>query len=936
MKSHSVPLHIARTLLVGLACAFSTAHATRFDVTTTADSGKGSLRQAIEDANRTPGADVITFIIPGAGEQRIALASELPAIIEAVRISGYSQAGSTPNSLDEGFNAAVNIFIDGAGIPPNKNPDLNETYGLTFRNNTAGSRVSGVKVSGFTFGIVMANADSITIDGSKVLDNRSAQILVTGNSNLIGQPGAANRNLISGKAEGIVIAGDGNVVRNNYIGFAESITDTQTTNAASNGIKAFFGKIGVKYHSPVVKGPDLICSNAVCALGFQSNNHQIGGVEKGTGNVIIGQALAGVITEGASSGSRQSAVMRVEGNRFGVNFDGKRRPGFGNFFGVFLNHQGPSVNTIQGNTIAEGQVGIAVEGGKGRVPITGAILSRNILVGQAFMAIDLGNDNRDANDALDGDSGDNNKQNFPVLSGGSPSGGGWRLSSAPSQSFTLEFFQSGGSCKNPEAEVFLGAYSVTTDPSGDAVFTGPLGTLPGGFITATATDKFGNTSELSDCVAATKLKSNVSIVDWNTPLLAGAWDARFDIHVGGGNFLFTPTGTVDLFLVSQDPLVPDHWLGSAPLSSGSSLWDQFPIGRTPGILRVRASYSGDTAFDGSTSNVVDVVMYEVKNACTSSTSDILRADFTANQPVPGTYQIVQGSDVSAGNVDNWRPLALAPGKQVVAAGRFDGWFRTSLLARDLAGNMSVEACDKAMLNSFAIAGWQGGNVVEVGRFFKSSQQGIVVATGSTSKRFEARQLPDGFFANMPVIRTDVLRDESNNFTIASLSIAAVGDFDGDGNDDIIWNVDGRLEMWLMNGAVRKSQAVSISPPTNSVNGVPVPFGIAAVGDFDGDGRFDIVWRGGDYYYVAMMDGAALKDPASPIADGSIPAEWKIKAVGDYDGDGKSDLLWRNEASIPGGLFPPGSYVVNYMSGSQATRQSPVRILFPLSTDFIDP
>lgn len=929
MKSHSVPLHIARTLLVGLAFAFSTAHATRFDVTTTADSGPGSLRQAIDDANRTPGADVITFSIPGGGEQRIVLASELPAITDVVRISGYSQPGATPNSLSEGFNAVINIFLDGASIPPNSNPVLNETYGLTFRNNTAGSRVSGVKLSGFTFGIVMANGNSITVDGSKVLDNRSAQILVTGSFNMIGQPGTENRNLISGKAEGIVIAGDGNVIRNNYIGFAESIADNPTTNAASNGIKAFFGKTGVAYHSPVVKGNDLICSN-LCGLAFQSNNHQIGGFEKGSGNVIIGQALAGVITQGASNGSRRSAAMRVEGNRFGVNFDGKRRPGFGNFFGVFLNHQGPSVNIIQDNTIADGEVGIAVEGGKGRVPITGAILSRNSIVGQAHMAIDLGNDNRDVNDPLDADGGDNNKQNFPVLSGGSPSGGGWRLSSAPSQAYTLEFFQSGGTCKNPEADVFLGAYSVTTDASGEAVFNGPLGMLPGGFITATAMDKFGNTSELSDCVAAAKLKSNIAIVSWNTPLLAGAWDARFEMRVGGGGFLFTPTGSVDLWLVSQDPLVADHWLGSAPLSSNTSIWEQFPIGRTPGILRVMASYSGDATFDGSTSNYVDVVMYDVKNACTSGTSDILRADFTGNQAVPGTYQIVEGSDIVARNIDNWRPLTLAPDKHVVAAGRFDGWFRASLLARDSAGNMTVESCDNGRLNSFAISGWRAGNVVKVGRFFKSPQQGIVVATGRRFMRFEARQLPDGFSTNMTVINTDVLRDENRNSFINSLSIAAVGDFDGDGNDDIIWEVNGQLEMWLMNGVVRKSQVVSVSPPVTSVNGTPVTFSIAAVGDFDGDGRVDIVWRGGDYYYIALMNGTSLKDPLSPPIPVTIPADWKIKAVADYNGDGKSDLLWRYEG------VNPGDYVINYMSGSQRIGQSPVRSLLPLTTNFIDP
>ena len=84
-----------------------------------------------------------------------------------------------------------------------------------------------------------------------------------------------------------------------------------------------------------------------------------------------------------------------------------------------------------------------------------------------------------------------------------------------------------------------------------------------------------------------------------------------------------------------------------------------------------------------------------------------------------------------------------------------------------------------------------------------------------------------------------------------------------------------------------------------------------------------------------MDGASLKPAAAPPAPFNIPADWKIKAIADYDGDGKSDLLWRYEGPTTGG-FASGSYVINYMSGAQVTRQSPIRVLAPLSTEFIDP
>ena len=89
-----------------------------FLVTTTADSGPGSLRQAILDSNSNPnlsgGPNVIQFDIPGSGVQTIAPLSLLPIIMDAVFIDGYSQPDATPNTLPSGDNAILLIQIDGA------------------------------------------------------------------------------------------------------------------------------------------------------------------------------------------------------------------------------------------------------------------------------------------------------------------------------------------------------------------------------------------------------------------------------------------------------------------------------------------------------------------------------------------------------------------------------------------------------------------------------------------------------------------------------------------------------------------------------------------------------------------------------------------------------------------------------------------------------
>ncbi len=64
-----------------------------FTVTNTNDSGPGSLRQAILNANANPGLDAITFSIPGSGVHTITPLSALPTVTDPVVIDGTTQPG---------------------------------------------------------------------------------------------------------------------------------------------------------------------------------------------------------------------------------------------------------------------------------------------------------------------------------------------------------------------------------------------------------------------------------------------------------------------------------------------------------------------------------------------------------------------------------------------------------------------------------------------------------------------------------------------------------------------------------------------------------------------------------------------------------------------------------------------------------------------------
>jgi len=119
----------------------------------------------------------------------------------------------------------------------------------------------------------------------------------------------------------------------------------------------------------------------------------------------------------------------------------------------------------------------------------------------------------------------------------------------------------------------------------------------------------------------------------------------------------------------------------------------------------------------------------------------------------------------------------------------------------------------------------------------------------------------------------------------------IDDFDGDGKDDILWfNWDTRqVAMWLMNGKTISSAAVLVT-----LNSGWWPRG---VGDFSGDGRADILLRSDDTgeVFITFMNGmtAVWGHTVQTVA----PATgWRLYGVGDFNGNGRADVLWLNETT----------------------------------------
>jgi hypothetical protein len=116
-----------------------------------------------------------------------------------------------------------------------------------------------------------------------------------------------------------------------------------------------------------------------------------------------------------------------------------------------------------------------------------------------------------------------------------------------------------------------------------------------------------------------------------------------------------------------------------------------------------------------------------------------------------------------------------------------------------------------------------------------------------------------------------------------------GDFDGDGNADLLWRNtgSGNTIVWLMDGTA-KLAGQSIGAP-------PVAWQVVATGEFNGDGKADILWRhtANGSTIVWQMDGFT-KVAATSI--GKPPLVWVVEKVRDTNGDGISDIFWRNSTT----------------------------------------
>ena len=128
----------------------------------------------------------------------------------------------------------------------------------------------------------------------------------------------------------------------------------------------------------------------------------------------------------------------------------------------------------------------------------------------------------------------------------------------------------------------------------------------------------------------------------------------------------------------------------------------------------------------------------------------------------------------------------------------------------------------------------------------------------------------------------------------------LGDLDGDGKDDLLLTrTDGSVRAtgrtwhyYRMNGTSTISGSGTPSLKTD------LDWLVMGLGDFDGDGKTDVLTRDstGGTWHVARMNGNTVETTGTGSADLTSNLDWRVAGVGDFDGDGKDDVLLRHSGT----------------------------------------
>lgn len=158
------------------------------------------------------------------------------------------------------------------------------------------------------------------------------------------------------------------------------------------------------------------------------------------------------------------------------------------------------------------------------------------------------------------------------------------------------------------------------------------------------------------------------------------------------------------------------------------------------------------------------------------------------------------------------------------------------------------------------------------------------------------------------------RPEKQGEVAADTQLAGIGDFNGDGRSDLLWrHGDRTLDLWFAGekgNAARPTWSNGLPAADQPVEPVGDGWAVKGVADFNGDGYSDILWWHDatlrmDIWYMRH----AIRIGNAYMGGLVIDTGWKIQAAGDLDADGRADLLWRHDTAAWLSVWFTGRYEV---------------------------
>ena len=207
---------------------------------------------------------------------------------------------------------------------------------------------------------------------------------------------------------------------------------------------------------------------------------------------------------------------------------------------------------------------------------------------------------------------------------------------------------------------------------------------------------------------------------------------------------------------------------------------------------------------------------------------------------------------------------------------FNGDGYSDILWRDTSGNVAIWLMNDTIIQSAAVVGNVPSSWAIVGqRDFNGDGKADILWRNS-----------NGDVGIWLMNGTQILQSPDLGNVPTSWAIVGTGDFNGDGKADILWrDTSGNVGIWFMNGTTALQTAIVGNVPTSWI----------VVGS---DMKGDIFWRNTSNGDVGMwiMNGATI----AQVADfGVVPLSWTVAGIGDFDGNGSFDLLWRDTAGNVG-------------------------------------